>query len=450
MTDNNNLATKLAAIHELAYGDTKNTNPSFAHANERTLELAKDYFDTLMQIQNIIDDDYQDLPVDVIEFLEEAYPELKAAAIARKKTIESDYNRVIAGYDGDKFDHERARDIASYEPVYRAFWLEDWTTLPESFTDLVLAYHTKFENEQAAATSPNVFDDITDVVKFPYEGWQHLDGSTDYIPPHALSKHDVELVTKVVKIYKDASVFAKDPDNRVAFSEDASTMHAWLEKRAPSAEITRALLIDNVTDTDTTRVLLARADAMGIDEEEFKQKEAALFFKKDIDDEGLQRLSVVYTPEGEVHGTVAKEDNPKLPLFEAVDETKPFTIPTRATKHSVGFDIFVSEDVVLEPGDKPTKVHTNVKLTDAFPTDKWLGAYNRSSNFKRHIMLSNNTGVIDADYRGEIMAFVYNYGTEPVEIKAGDRIFQLIAHQAEYLGTEVDEARDGGFGSTGE
>ncbi|MBR5632366.1 MAG: dUTP diphosphatase, partial [Clostridia bacterium] len=67
----------------------------------------------------------------------------------------------------------------------------------------------------------------------------------------------------------------------------------------------------------------------------------------------------------------------------------------------------------------------------------------------------NKVGVIDADYRGEIMVALHNHGTETASIDDGERVAQLVI--APYLTvefTEADELGDtvrgeGGFGSTG-
>ena len=64
-------------------------------------------------------------------------------------------------------------------------------------------------------------------------------------------------------------------------------------------------------------------------------------------------------------------------------------------------------------------------------------------------------GVIDADYRGEIMVALHNHSKEPVTVEHGERSAQMVITpylRADFL--EVDELSDtargeGGFGSTG-
>ena len=80
----------------------------------------------------------------------------------------------------------------------------------------------------------------------------------------------------------------------------------------------------------------------------------------------------------------------------------------------------------------------------------------RSGLAARHgICLSNGVGVVDMDYRGEIMVALHNTGKEPFSIRHGDRIAQMVLlpvllprlEQAESL--SVTQRGEGGFGSTG-
>lgn len=82
--------------------------------------------------------------------------------------------------------------------------------------------------------------------------------------------------------------------------------------------------------------------------------------------------------------------------------------------------------------------------------------FSRSGHgFKNGIVLVNGTGIIDSDYRGEIKVGLRNEGSEPVEIKHGERIAQAMIVQLPHVQMEVvselsETARGtGGFGSTG-
>jgi dUTP pyrophosphatase len=74
---------------------------------------------------------------------------------------------------------------------------------------------------------------------------------------------------------------------------------------------------------------------------------------------------------------------------------------------------------------------------------------------KHGITLPNTPGTIDSDYRGELKCIMINLGSEPFEIKRGDRIAQLILAPVQTgRMIEVDELDEtvrgaGGFGSTG-
>ena len=82
--------------------------------------------------------------------------------------------------------------------------------------------------------------------------------------------------------------------------------------------------------------------------------------------------------------------------------------------------------------------------------------YARSSlGTKRGLAPANKVGVVDSDYRGEVMVALHNHGLEPQTIVPGDRVAQLLITPVltpAYM--EMEELTDtergqGGFGSTG-
>lgn len=161
--------------------------------------------------------------------------------------------------------------------------------------------------------------------------------------------------------------------------------------------------------------------------------------------------------------------------FEKVSRIEDVKLPERATKNSAGYDFYAIEDVVIEPvkhvdsmysiglafaqdvvhkNTTPTLVKTGVKAQMFH--NEFLMLANRSSNPKKGLILANGVGIIDSDYynnadnEGEIMFAFINIGSDPVEIKKGDKLGQGIFMK--YYTTEDDEAkgeRTGGFGSTG-
>lgn len=132
-------------------------------------------------------------------------------------------------------------------------------------------------------------------------------------------------------------------------------------------------------------------------------------------------------------------------------------LPERSTKNSAGYDFFAIEDITL-PAKKLTRVMTGVKC-ELRPTMVLILA-NRSSNpSKKHLILANGVGIIDADYYGnpdndgEMGFEFYNIADEDVIIKKGEKLGQgIITH---FIKTENDHmsnptaTRVGGFGSTG-
>ena len=138
-------------------------------------------------------------------------------------------------------------------------------------------------------------------------------------------------------------------------------------------------------------------------------------------------------------------------------EDKGIKLPVRKTKKSAGYDVEAAEDIVIppfEPGCKPTLIHTGLKAY--CQDDEWFMLANRSSNpGKKKLVLANGIGIIDADYYGnpdndgEFMYAYYNISSEPVEIKKGDVIGQVVFQK--FLAVDNDQAegeRTGGFGST--
>ncbi len=143
--------------------------------------------------------------------------------------------------------------------------------------------------------------------------------------------------------------------------------------------------------------------------------------------------------------------------FETVstfEHLKP-KLPKRQTEHSAGYDIASLEEVEIKPGEiKMIPTGIKVKL----PNDEALFIYPRSSlGIKKHLMMSNSVGVVDADYynnennEGHIMVPLLNFGNEAVVIAAGERVAQGVFMR--FMKTTDDQvansARLGGFGSSG-
>lgn len=124
---------------------------------------------------------------------------------------------------------------------------------------------------------------------------------------------------------------------------------------------------------------------------------------------------------------------------------------------SAGLDLRVltenSEPVTLKPGECH-KFHTGIKVSS--PKGEYIEIHVRSSvGCKKHLALMNGTGIIDEDYRGEILVFLWNFGSEDVIIEDNERVCQMIFHKYKQhepvLVDSVDNTERGeaGIGSSG-
>jgi len=140
----------------------------------------------------------------------------------------------------------------------------------------------------------------------------------------------------------------------------------------------------------------------------------------------------------------------------AAKDKKEIRIPIYATPGAAGADLFacLEHDLIIRPGDR-AKIPTGIAME--IP-DNLVGLIFARSGLasKKGLTLSNGVGVIDSDYRGEIMVLVINQGHEDVIIQDKDRIAQIIflnTFKASFIEVEdLDQTLrgDGGFGSTGQ
>lgn len=129
-------------------------------------------------------------------------------------------------------------------------------------------------------------------------------------------------------------------------------------------------------------------------------------------------------------------------------------IPAYGSKDAAGMDVYSIENVTIEP-HRTIMVHTGICME--IPSGYFGALYPRSGlATKRGLRLANCVGVIDSDYRGEIVVALYNDSDVPQEVCAGDRIAQLIIspYARPISLEEVEELSHtdrcaGGFGHTG-
>ncbi len=130
------------------------------------------------------------------------------------------------------------------------------------------------------------------------------------------------------------------------------------------------------------------------------------------------------------------------------------TLPTRGSAESAGLDLYaaVESDVTIKSKSTAT-INTAIALS--LPKGTAGLVYIRSGMaFKHGLCLVNSVGVIDSDYRGEVVVGIYNSSECDYTVKHGERIAQLIV--TPYIETnpvfcDIDDTErgEGGFGSTG-
>ena len=131
--------------------------------------------------------------------------------------------------------------------------------------------------------------------------------------------------------------------------------------------------------------------------------------------------------------------------------------PTRGSEYAAGWDLYAatSFDVIIQP-------HTTVKfdtgLRIELPEGTFGAIYPRSGlATKQNLIIRNNVGIVDQDYRGNVIVAIYNDSDIDQVVPAGTRIAQLVV--TPYIPVDFVEVEDGelsdtvrgegGFGSTG-
>ena len=127
--------------------------------------------------------------------------------------------------------------------------------------------------------------------------------------------------------------------------------------------------------------------------------------------------------------------------------------PKYATPQSAGADVRSKINTIV-PAHGRTLVPTGMFI--ALPVGYEIHVRPRSGlALKKGITVLNTPGTIDADYRGEIGVILFNTSDEDFEVKAGDRIAQIVLNKVEQINwVEVDELDEtergeGGYGHTG-
>lgn len=131
------------------------------------------------------------------------------------------------------------------------------------------------------------------------------------------------------------------------------------------------------------------------------------------------------------------------------------TLPTFGSEQAAGADLYALLDAPLSiaPG-QTVLIKTGVAM--AIP-DGYVGLIFARSGLasKRGLAPANKVGVIDSDYRGELMVALHNHSAQPQTVEPKERIAQLAIlpylHPTFEVAESLDETKRGvgGFGSTG-
>lgn len=130
-------------------------------------------------------------------------------------------------------------------------------------------------------------------------------------------------------------------------------------------------------------------------------------------------------------------------------------LPVRGSEFAAGYDLYavVDDEIIVKPCET-VKIHTGLAVE--IPTGLFGAIFARSGlATKQGLRPANCVGVIDSDYRGEVIVAIHNDSDQERCIRNGDRVAQLILLGFYSFTPEwADELSDtdrgsGGFGSTG-
>jgi len=170
--------------------------------------------------------------------------------------------------------------------------------------------------------------------------------------------------------------------------------------------------------------------------------------KAKVDDDASNGASEEVTSAVDSHAVVDKVVRQTLRFAKLSEHAK---APTRGSAVAAGYDLYAAEEMVIEPG-KRACVKTDIQIE--VPDGTYGRVAPRSGLAAKH-GIDVGAGVVDKDYRGNVMVLLFNFGDAAFNVARGDRIAQLLLEkicmaELEELPTlnETDRG-DGGFGSTG-
>ena len=131
-------------------------------------------------------------------------------------------------------------------------------------------------------------------------------------------------------------------------------------------------------------------------------------------------------------------------------------VPTRGSKYAAGYDLYAATATPIDIAPHST-VKINTDIAVELPVGTFGAVFARSGlSSKKGLRPANCVGVIDADYRGNIIVALHNDTDEMMSIEPSERIAQFVVMNFNpVIFTPVDELNetergDGGFGSTGQ
>ncbi len=130
-------------------------------------------------------------------------------------------------------------------------------------------------------------------------------------------------------------------------------------------------------------------------------------------------------------------------------------VPTYGTQYAAGADLYAlnNGNIKLNPGET-VMIHTGIAMQIPEGTAAFIFARSGIAT-KRGLAPANKVGVIDSDYRGEIMVPIHNHSGQIQYIESGERVAQMVFMpyvKAEFIESETLDETDRdtkGFGSTG-
>lgn len=140
--------------------------------------------------------------------------------------------------------------------------------------------------------------------------------------------------------------------------------------------------------------------------------------------------------------------------FERVSNYPDVRLPERQTRGSAGYDFYLPDNVVLQPG-QATAIPLGVKAQ--MEDDMYLKIYVRSSIGRMGLMVPSSVGIIDSDYynnednEGNIHLILFNVTGDVIKLLRGTRVCQGIFTKFMTVNNEpeITTVRNGGIGSTG-